>query len=53
MAPDKGLSDKQITVTTQFQVFKFDYSSYCYPRIKSVKKGETRYNAFAHKWKSL
>ena len=43
-APDKGLSEKQITVITQGQAFKFDNSSYYTPRIKSVKKTKSMTN---------
>ena len=49
-APDKGLSEKRITVITQVQAFKFDNSSYFYPSYQIREKGETFYNAFAHKW---
>jgi len=45
-APDKGLSEKQITVITRGQSFKFDNSSYYTPRIKSVKKRQSLWRMF-------
>jgi hypothetical protein len=44
------LSEKQITVITQAQAFKFDISSYLYPSYQIREKGEKFYNAFAQKW---
>ena len=35
---------------TDVQAFKFDNSSYFYPSFQIREKGETFYNAFAHKW---
>ncbi len=57
-AADKGLSEKRraewkaitITLITQGQAFKFDNSSFFNPSYQIREKGETFYNAFAHKW---
>ena len=51
-APDKDLREKQITVITHVQTFKFDNSNYFYPSYQIREKGEPFYNDFVHKWVS-